>query len=364
MSRSEYRRDLIMLRALQRGFAGHARLECRTTAGNLYFSVREEGQAGELRAALVGVQRGGYYAADLGRLQADSRGQAALNAAFDPRNIAGRALKEYRLVIVSEKQSEVCEPVLSGNLNGSFAVDWAAVRNAVCRLYPEEAPASPAAETEAAADAASAPESAPLEETRREIRIDVRLKAPQITAEATEVSDSVVEPAPADEGSTAAEAAPAEAPGTPESGLDAPAAPPAQSAEPPAIVPEAPAPAAAPAAELLALAPEAEWPEAIQSVRPLFASESPFQPFAAGDYVFVRAPMPADSGYAECAIGLQAPEGKPTSICYALPGRAAPEPPPGLEGYVWRGGAGAGWWAIFLDAATGEELDPPEQAAR
>ena len=44
-------------------------------------------------------------------------------------------------------------------------------------------------------------------------------------------------------------------------------------------------------------------------------------------------------------------------IIYALEGEYALEPPPGLEGYVWRTGENAGYWTTWLDAQTGEQID-------
>jgi len=55
-------------------------------------------------------------------------------------------------------------------------------------------------------------------------------------------------------------------------------------------------------------------------------------------------------------VGVEIDDGRPESIAYALPSRYSPEPPPGLEGYQWRGGASEGWWVIYTDPATGERL--------
>lgn len=39
MIRNDYRRALIMLRALEKGYSGHVRLERRTLRGNMQFSI-------------------------------------------------------------------------------------------------------------------------------------------------------------------------------------------------------------------------------------------------------------------------------------------------------------------------------------
>ena len=39
MSRNEYRRAFIMLRAVQPGYGGHVRLERRTLTGSMYFTI-------------------------------------------------------------------------------------------------------------------------------------------------------------------------------------------------------------------------------------------------------------------------------------------------------------------------------------
>ena len=53
MLRNDYRRALIMLRAIERDYAGHARLERRTLIGSLCFTASAPGAA-RLWVALVG----------------------------------------------------------------------------------------------------------------------------------------------------------------------------------------------------------------------------------------------------------------------------------------------------------------------
>ena len=68
-----------------------------------------------------------------------------------------------------------------------------------------------------------------------------------------------------------------------------------------------------------------------------------------GDYVYVSAPMPEQSGYDSCAAGVRARDGKITGVSYALPALYSPQPPAGLEDYVWTGDNSRGWWKREVD---------------
>ena len=126
MLRNDYRRALIMFRPLERGYSGHARLERRTLMGTLCLTASAPGAAA-LRAALVGRTGDDYFAAPLGAMRRDSRGQYALVASFDPRNIEGRELEDYQLLVVVDA-GDPCRLVLSGNVCGSVQMDWERVR--------------------------------------------------------------------------------------------------------------------------------------------------------------------------------------------------------------------------------------------
>ena len=65
MIRNDYRRALIMLRALEKGYSGHVRLERRTLRGNMQFSITAP-SGGELHAAILARKPGTYAAEDLG----------------------------------------------------------------------------------------------------------------------------------------------------------------------------------------------------------------------------------------------------------------------------------------------------------
>ena len=141
MIRNDYRRALIRLRALEKGYSGHVRLERRTLRGNMQFSITAP-SGGELHAAILARKPGTYAAEDLGALGRDGRGQAGLNATFDPRNILGNDLDECPLVAVALVAPPEVRIVLTGNLNGSCEIDWMQLRDAITRLYATERQAS------------------------------------------------------------------------------------------------------------------------------------------------------------------------------------------------------------------------------
>ena len=143
MTRNEYRRAFIMLRAVMPGYGGHVRLERRTLTGSMYFIITAPQGVGELAAALVGRQDGKYFAAPIGPLSRDRRGQLALAWQFDPRSIAGRPLEAYAWVTVVATGGP-CALALTGNVEGSRPVDARALGEAACALFAptREAPAA------------------------------------------------------------------------------------------------------------------------------------------------------------------------------------------------------------------------------
>ena len=133
MLRNDYRRALIMFRSLEQGFSGHGAPGAANIDGTLCLTACAPG-ALALRAALVGRRGNDYFAAPLGTLRRDSRGQYSLIASFDPRNIEGRELEEYQLLVVVDA-GDPCHLVLSGNVCGSVQMDWERVRRAACALF-------------------------------------------------------------------------------------------------------------------------------------------------------------------------------------------------------------------------------------
>ena len=177
MANQEYRRSLIMLRGLEKGYSGHARLERRVLSGTLDFTVGGSRSGEVLTAAMLGPRGGKWTARTMGTLREDGRGQRGLFASFDPRNLAGLDLNEETALVVSRLADDRVTPVLYGYINGSRPMDWTAIQRALEEAY-SLSPAQPEAQNQT--------ESVPAPETQA---------APQ-TEEATE-PESVSESTPA-----------------------------------------------------------------------------------------------------------------------------------------------------------------------
>lgn len=351
MLRNDYRRALIMLRSVEQGYAGHARLERRTLTGTLCFTASAPGAAA-LRAALVGRRAGDYFAAPLGRLRRDSRGQYGLIASFDPRNIEGRELEKYALAVVVDEGAG-CRLVLTGNLAGSVEMDWARVQACLCALTEAEAQQGAAdgdATTQAADGDASAQEAptqvaswdAPAQEVPTQVS---GWDAPAQEAPSQAAGwDAPAQEAPAQ---VASWDAPAQEAPSQEQAAGAGAADCAEALTPEGAFPDALG--QTPAAEQASIDAAAQWPEAFESVRPLFAASEPMEDPPLAGYVFVRDAMPQDSGFAFVAIGVRVEDGVPARLAYAYPGQRSPTPPAGLEDCLWLGGDGQGWWVRFSE---------------
>lgn len=299
MMRNDYRRALILLRSNAAAYSGHVRLERRTLMGSMYFVVQAPEAAENLRAALVGRDRSGYYACALGQFKRDSRGQAVLSHSFDPRKLCGRELEQYQLVAVVRGD---CEIVLSGNVSGSAELNWAQVRAAVCTLY---ASSDEAAEDEKEAAEESCAAEHPPEEAAEE--------------------------------SCAAEPLPGE-----------------NAQEPPAAEGEAVEEAAQETARAsLGVDVCLPWPEEISALRTLFEHQSAVKPAPDDGFTYVSAPMPEGCGYAECLAGVRCADGVPVAVRYALPSAWETEPPAGLEDAAWVGDNNSGWWVTHIDLHGG-----------
>ena len=349
MIRNEYRRAFIMLRAAIQGYGGHVRLERRTLTGNMYFIVTAPQGVNELSAALVGQQNGEYYAAPIGPLARDRRGQLALAWQFDPRSIDGRPLEAYAWVAVAATGGP-CAVALTGNVEGARPMDLAALSRAVCGLFePVQAPAADLPEPDAppapAVDDSAflAGEAAPTQgaeavrpegeaggdEMQGDVRIYTRSRARlRPAARRRVVAPSAGKPA---EGAA------------PES---AGAAPDGESAPVPAET-EGAAAEAVTAARRLGLDITKPWPEAAEPLRRVFATQAPLEVPLGDGYTYVSCPMPSASGLGPCIVGLKADGDGVTAARYAVPGRRSPEPPAGLEGYRWVPAVGEdGYWVM------------------
>ena len=356
MIKNDYRRALIMLRSLAKGYSGFVRLERRTLVGTLQFTANGAANGANLVAVLLSQRSGGWFACKAGELRRDSRGQAGLNWSFDPRNVQGLELERYDLVTIVAVKGIECELVLAGFLHGAMEVNWSQVRDTACAVCapsqqkrarePASAPPAvdePAREPEPApiaqiVEVESAPESAeaPPAEAAREI--EEPIEAVQVMAAPVETDEeptlqAVCQLVPVEEQCVEVQAEEVEAEEV-------------QAEE-------------MPAAALLELDIDVPWPEMIEPLRPLFKREAAYTPFESEGFVFIRAPMPTESGISFCAAGIHVEDGKPTVVCFGIPAVRDVEPPPGLSSYLWRGDGQSGYWVIWQDAMTGETVSPP-----
>ena len=341
MSKNEYRRAFIMLRPLLTGYSGHARLERRVMTGSLYFIVTAPVDG--LRAALVGQRGGEYYAADLGALRRDARGQLTLAKAFDPRAIDGRPLEAYQLLAVADP-GDGCQVALTGNVDGAYPMDAAAVREAVCALYTRND--APAADLPAPDEQPPAPE--PLSESVPE---PVPEPAPESVAEPIPepMPEPVAEPIPEPMPEPAPEPVPEPCPTLDES--------------PTEMLPEAAAPTppepehsrtriytrmrqrTAPPVEVVEVV-EAP-PQAPEPIPPERAALCRL-PLEDG-FTYMRAPLPVACGPRYCLMGAKVENGRIAALRWAIPGPYAATPPEGLETAVWissLGQEGEGYWVM------------------
>lgn len=369
MIRNEYRRAFIMLRAVMPGYGGHVRLERRTLTGSMYFIITAPQGVGELAAALAGQHNGEYYAAPIGPLNRDRRGQLVLAWQFDPRSIDGRPLEAYSWIAVVATGGP-CALALTGNVEGSRTVDARALERAACALFvPAASAVAPAADLPEREEAAPAPSESLIDD------------APDAqTPSGMSPDDSDPLPSPVDgAGDTdnetrgdvriytmtrarlrrlAGRSESADANQSPSAGREAPEPVPqaAPEAEPAPLAPEAdameaePGPAALPAepvtaARWLGLDITVPWPGAAEPLRRLFATQAPATNAPEDGFTYVALPMPDGSGYGESLAGLKADGGRVTAIRHALPAHRTPEPPAGMEGCLWAPGEGeAGFW--------------------
>ena len=396
MMKNDYRRSLIMLRALERGYSGHVRLEHRTLTGSMVFVVTAP-SGGTLCAALVRWNsRGEYAAARLGELRRDSRGQATLAYSFDPRCIDGHPLSDYSLIAVTDRVGRRCDMVLAGNLNGSRETDWNQARIAACSacamadepafdlpVRPGVRPARPNYDDQAT----TLPDDVLVEpvDTPTTLPDDVLVEPDD--APTTLPDDVLVEPddtpttlpddvlvEPDDAPTTLPDNVFVEPDDTPttlpddipvETDEQIPVETPSDESTDGGAAPPFPAPDdsadAIPAAsygdaDANALNPTLVWPGESEGLRSYFAGENYSVDAPDDGYLYVEAPMPEGSGYDSVRIGVHPENGVPESVAYALPGRFSAEPPEGLEDYEWSGDGERGWWVAYLDAASGRRL--------
>ncbi len=292
--RNDYRRALILLRSSAPGYSGHVRLERRTLMGSMYFLLQLPSECSSAQAALVGGDRNGYYACALGQLQRDSRGQAVLGYSFDPRDICGRELEKYQLIAVT--CGDGGQVVLYGNVNGHAQLDWDQVRTALQKLN------GAGGETQGEAPPVGGLSEAPAPSQTEGVILEQNRAADANEAKAIPQQMQAGEA----EGKGIAASSGAES--------------------------------------LLGIDISQPWPQSIEPLRALFQNSVPMDNPPDEEYVYIKAPMPEQSGFEYCAVGLRVENGVPVSVRYALPAVWTDEPPVGLEDYSWVGDQNRGWW--------------------
>ncbi len=298
MAKNDYRRQLIMLRGLEKGYSGHARLEKHVLTGTMDFVTTSAETSDQLEAAFVGVRGGKTVSQTLGSFKDTSRGQKALLASFDPRNIAGLDLNNVSAAVISRVEGGRKTPVMYACINGVCALDWDSIQNALN------------------GDASASEESVPLPIPQR-VQAEMA-PGESISSDSPPALKDVYVPAPAQE-----------------------------------IAPEEPpAPKTPPAISLLDVDPAAPWPEDVESLRLLFMTKPADPPFDMDGYVFIRAKMADETGIDHCAVGIRAENGKVTGVSYAIPMPYTSEPPAGLEDYIWMGDQTSGWWVTTDDVTS------------
>ena len=404
MNRNEYRRALIMLRSLRSGISGYVRLERRTLMGTLQFTVNGVAAGGELHAVLLYRNNGGYSGVRLDKFAAPRYGQTGIVWKFDPRNIENRTLEQYDLAAVIEISSGICELLLCGNLNGSVEADWNQVRDAACRLfspvrisgapispieekkhddstqnhheiqtlpeYSEEIPAYPEGsdtppEPDTPKDNDIARKTSPHDAFLSEETEEAESCGCSFSDEPAETEDRFDMPAAERKFRTIMQMEAALEPDefdmpAQDEALSRPAHPlQSSSAEENTVqmADELDTPAQddfsveSTAGEQLNLKnPDAAWPSSVEPLRPIFFSSEAIAPlFEMENYVFIRAPLAGETGAESCYVGIKCSNGRPAHVCYAIPAPYSPEPPVGLEGYVWQGTRSGGCWVVCED---------------
>ena len=314
MSKNEYRRAFIMLRPAITGASGHVRLERRTMTGSMYFIVSGQGEG--WRAALVGQRGREYYAADLGELKRDGRGQLTLAYAFDPRSIDGRPLEGYQLIVVTQVTPERCQVALTGNVDGAYPLDPGAVREVTCALYRADAPAADLPPAEGTGfDMAAALANA---------EVDMPVPSPEPAP--SPAPEPVPEPTPSPEPTVS---------GVPE-------------AQRTKIYTRM-------RASATLVKPDDAPAQAATSWCAQAVATPCVMPLEDG-YTYIRMPLPSACGTDYCMLGVRTKSGRVRSVRCAVPGAYAARPPQGMAGSVWLGagdGTPDGYWVFTVPCEAG-----------
>ena len=99
--------------------------------------------------------------------------------------------------------------------------------------------------------------------------------------------------------------------------------------------------------------PALEWPEEAQDLRILFERGEPYAQIDLPGWRFVR--VPSANSEKESILGALEKDGRIVQTACLYQGEEAPEPPPGLDGYVYARNIGDGYWTQWRDYAYAQE---------
>ena len=306
MQKNDYRRALIVLRAMtRRSLTGHVRLERRTLMGSLRITINGSDAREKLHALIMAQQGNRWVGHRLGMLNQDNRGQAGLNVTFDPRNIDGRDLNDYALIVLVGSGDGTPEMVMSGNVNGSRDIQWDRVREAALSGFRPNANVAQWEQNEVTEIVEQNAEEEVFIEETDEIEDGIYVENDVTIEEETVVFSDTLSVSESEENDSAVDAEPM--PGC--------------------------------AYQALELDASFVWQDEVAALRTLFESAKISDRFARAGFVFINSALncPGEA-VAACAIGLRTQVGQITDVCYAIPGDYAIEPPPGLESYTYENG--------------------------
>lgn len=345
MEKNEYRREFILLRQLsnQQG-TGFVRLEKRTLKGSLQYTVAgcDRFPAGSVRGFLAMPKNSTntWQVLDTGALLFDNRNQGGLLFEFDPRNVGGVPFDTWQAVGVLIRQGDGSLVIL-GNAINRGKPDWTAIQNAVAA--PVAAPPPTPAQPTPPSQSMQTPESEQILESSLELVEEESLNKwaseEELPPEEEILGDTFA--FPRDDSAQVMSAS---------------------SADFESVRHLLQAPRRSARIQTEDDSKPIVFVGASLALKERVESAPTFEPFASPlpsdleGFRFYRIDMPIESGVAYCGIGIKTLDHVAHTVCYAIPGAKALFPPPGLEGYTYEQGQDQGYWILFTDAMTGDNV--------
>lgn len=328
---SVYQRRLLMLQG-QNGQTGFVNLERKQNRLTFKFQVAGLPRgASDVHGQLVSLRQ--KKKVDCGRLRVDMKGQGGLLKELEMRDMDGLSLEACDCVVVTSGGQALMAGALSDK-----PVDWEALRGFLYALRPKpKAPDVPERRRESASNVRKQPEvlSQMSPNTPENLYAasapDLALDSPEPPQPQAEGEEQ--EPAPETEGADwltkAADALDANDRARMEQ--DYANWPAWKDVNRPAL----------------------EWPEEAEDLRVLFERGEPYSQIDLPGWYFVR--VPGANTDKESILGALEKDGRVVQTACLFQGEEAPEPPPGLDGYVYARDIGDGYWTQWRDYAYAEE---------